>query len=133
MMASTPAIVTNTARRAAERGEGGAGGPGTISSVIDRANNRSQGSNSSWMAAYWNNIVANFLPARGYICVMVTGLVLAGCQGKVLLNDGGQDDAAAHRRSTEVGLGGTARLERCRRARGDRQDLRVQGFQRSLR
>jgi hypothetical protein len=22
----------------------------------------------------WNNIVANFLPARGYICVMVTGV-----------------------------------------------------------
>jgi len=39
-MANTPAIVAKTARRAAERGEGGAGGPVTNSSVIDRANNR---------------------------------------------------------------------------------------------
>src|SRR6185437_8604385 len=69
MMARTPASVTRTARRAAERGEGGRAR--TNASVMDQTT--VSGSNSS-CRPQWNNIVANFLPTRGYICVMVTGV-----------------------------------------------------------
>src|SRR5437868_6728148 len=119
-MASTAARTTSSMRRVAERGDGGAGGPcWTNSSVIDLANNR----------LTLKFILRDVLEQYGSKILAGHGLHLrhgyrdGGCQGKVRLNEGEQDDAAAVGRDAEIGACGLARLERGQRARGDRQDL----------
>ena len=68
-----PASVTNIILRLADRGDGGAGASvKSRPSLIDLANNRLR-SNVMDANAVRSDIVANFLPARRYICVMVTG------------------------------------------------------------
>jgi hypothetical protein len=69
--------VTNISRRFAERGDGGAGGStGPGSPLIDLVNNRL--TFKFMLPIGWIDILANFLPARGYICVMVTAGLWTG-------------------------------------------------------
>src|ERR1700722_20413647 len=72
-MARTPDSVMNITCRLAERGVGG-GPTRSRPPVIDLANNRLR-SNFILPRGY-PAIVANFPPARGYFCVMVTGAAL---------------------------------------------------------
>lgn len=63
--------MTNISRRFAERGDGGLGGStGSGSPLIDLVNNRL--TFKFMLPIGWIDILANSLPARGYICIMVT-------------------------------------------------------------
>ncbi|MDO9383264.1 MAG: hypothetical protein Q7T86_10430 [Hyphomicrobiaceae bacterium] len=64
--------MTNISRRFAERGDGGAdGSTGPGSPLTDLVNNRL--TFKFILPIGWTDILANFPPARDYVCVMVTG------------------------------------------------------------
>src|SRR6185437_7007945 len=105
MMARTPASVTRTARRAAERGEGGLAR--TNSSVMDLANNRFR--LKFILQAAMEQYCSKFLADQRLH--LRHGYRRCGCQGKIGLNKGG-DYVGSDGGGKESGPAGPARLGR---------------------